>query len=293
MRRRKTLPETRRRTGRAAGATVSGAAFADVPARWGVCFYATVTIPLVALFIYPVAPQNGWWWDMLMGAGMLAAGMMIAIPLLSPRVWVYFGGDARALRFVLYVHRDVSYIVLLLTLVHIGGLLVADATLIEYLKLSAPWSMLAANLSAILLLVITVSSWYRIELDLRYHTWRVWHAGLSIAAMALMAAHVIDTGYYVNSPIKKAVFIVLAAGPSLASLGAGGWHALARAAAHGEIAGAPRSPILRLPAGRAFSVRLVGLLAILWLVGIIAFAIPESGSRAERQAHPCAESVCG
>jgi len=267
--------------------------YAAVPVRWGLCFYATVTIPLGCLFIYPVAPQNGWWWDILMGTGMLAAGLMIALPLLSPRVWVYLGGNARALRLVLYVHRDVSYVVVLFMSIHIVGLLLIDPTLTEYLKLSAPWSMLAANLAVIMLLVLVASSLFRIELDLRYRSWRNWHVGLSSVIMALMAFHVVDSGYYVNSPIKKAIFIILAAGPSLASLGAGGWHLLARAAAHSEALPTASSRGLRIATGRASSARLVGLLAILWLVSIIVFAIPESGSRAERQAHPCPEGICG
>lgn len=278
--------------GEGAVADAAESVLSHFPSRWGVCLAATVSLPLVLLFIDPIAPQNGWWWDILMGAGMLAAGLMIAVPLISPRVWVHFGGDARALRFVLYVHRDVSYVVVLLTAMHIVGLLLVETLLVEYLKLSAPWSMLAALVSALLLLILVVSSLYRIELDLRYRSWRMWHIGLSVMAMLLMVVHVLDAGFYVNSPLKKAVFVVLAAGPSLAAFGAGGWHYLTRAAAHGRRT-ISKAPILRVPGARAFSARLVVLLSILWLISIMVFAIPKPDSRAEQQAHPCPESVCG
>jgi len=263
-----------------------------VPVRWGGCFLLTVMLPLLFLLVGPRIPQNGLWWDMLMGAGMLAMGFMIAVPLISPRVWLHFGGNPRALRFVLNIHNDVSYAVLLLTLVHVIGLVILDPTVVEYLKLSASWSMLAATGSAILLAVLTLSSLYRTQFKLRYRFWRVWHVVLSVAAMSLMVFHVVDAGFYANSTIKKAVFIVLAAGPSLMSLGAGGWHEMARAAAK-EAGESPGHAVLRLPSSRRFSLRLVTLLAIFWLLNVFVFAIPHPDSRAEEQAHPCPESVCG
>ena len=70
-----------------------------------------------------------------------------------------------------------------------------DTTLIEYLKLSAPWSMLASLSSLLLLLGLLFSSWYRIALGIRYRSWRLWHVGLSLAAVGLMAFHVVDAGY--------------------------------------------------------------------------------------------------
>lgn len=266
----------------------NAAARFELPARFGLSFILTVSIPLALLYVHPVAPQNGWWWDFLMGAGMLATGMMIAVPLIAPRVWVFYGGNARALRLLLHLHRDVTYVVLVLVLVHIVGLVIIDETIVEYLKLSAPWSMLAAITSSVLLLILTVTSLYRIELSLRYRAWRVWHVGMSVAAVALMAVHVVDAGFYVNSPIKKAVFIALVAGPSLASFGISAWYRLARRTAHST-----HKTALSLPLARAFSARLVLLLTILWLVCLIPYAIPEPRSRADEQANECVESICG
>jgi hypothetical protein len=282
----------RRKRPQAVGSNPGVSLAAEVPVRWCVCFVLTVMIPLVFLFIVPQVPQNGLWWDMLMGAGMLAMGFMIAVPLISPRVWLHFGGDPRALRFVLNIHNDVSYAVLLLTLVHIVGLVIVDPIVIEYLKLSASWSMLAATGSAILLLMLALSSLYRTQLKLRYRSWRIWHVALSVAAMFLMAFHVVDAGFYANSTMKKAIFIVLAAGPSLMSLGAGGWHEMARTVARGG-GGRSGRAVLRLPTSRRFSLRLVTLLAIFCLLNVFVFAIPQPGSRAEEQAHPCPESICG
>lgn len=223
-----------------------------------------------------------------MGIGMLATGLMIALPMIAPRVWSSYGGDARALRFLLCLHRDVTYAALLLILIHIVGLVFIDRTTIEYLKLSAPWSMLAATASAVLLLVLTVSSRYRIDLGVRYRGWRIWHVGMSVVAMACMAYHIVDAGYYLNSPIKKAVFIALVAGPSLASFGVSRWHGMFGAAALDS----SRRPTLRLPSARAFSVRLVVLLGMFWLVWMISFAIPKAGSRGDEQASYCAISAC-
>ena len=262
-----------------------------MPLRFGVAVLCTVTCSLVLWFIYPRAPQNGWWWDLLMGTGMLAAGLMMALPLVAPRVWVYYGGDAKALKFILNLHRDLTYAVLLLVLIHIVGLVIVDRTTIEYLKLSAPISMLAAIGASLLLLIIMLSSRYRTGLNLRYPNWRQWHVGMSAVAMTFMAFHVVDAGYYVNSPIKKVVFITLVAGPSLVPFGVSRWHRMFGLASwHGP--GSGRRPALRLPATRGSSIRLVTLLGIVWLVWIACFAIPEAGSRGDAQVKLCSASVC-
>lgn len=276
------------RRSRGAGADSDAAARFELPARFGVSFILTVSIPLALLYVYPVAPQNGWWWDYLMGAGMVATGMMISIPLIAPRVWVFYGGNTRALRFLLHLHRDVTYAVLVLVVIHIVGLIIIDQTIIEYLKLSAPWSMLAAMISSALLLILTVTSLYRTELNLRYRAWRIWHVGMSVGAVTFMAFHVVDAGFYVNSPIKKAVFIALVAGPSLASFGLSAWYRLARRTAY-----ATHKTALSLPLARMFSARLVVLLTFFWLVCLIPYAIPEPGSRADEQANDCLGTVCG
>jgi hypothetical protein len=282
------LARTRAAAMRDAHAAPAQAVF---PRRFATCFLTLVSLPLVCLYILPRAPQNGWWWDILMGTGMLGAGLMLAIPVLSPRVWVHFGGDARHLRFLARLHIDVAYAVAILAAIHTTGLLILDPTLIEYLKLSAPWSMLAALAALVLILISILSSLYRIELNLRYRTWRSWHVGLSVTAMGLMTFHVIDAGYFLNSAAKTISFVVLVAGPSLVAFGIGGWHNIAQDNEHKpDHAGVLP---LTLPATRGFSMRLVGLLTLLWLASIATLAIPEPDSRAEVQAHACAQSVCG
>ncbi len=263
----------------------------QLPVHFGVVVLCTITLPLVLWFIYPKAPQNGWGWDLLMGTGMLGAGMMLALPLVAPRVWVYYGGDAQALRSLLNLHRDVNYAVLVLVLIHIVGLVVIDRTTIEYLKLSAPLSMLAATVASLLLLVITLTSRYRTALRLRYPSWHAWHVGMSVLAMTFMAFHIVDAGYYVNSPVKKAVFIVLVAGPSLVTFGLSRWHRKFGSATWRGL-DSRSQPVLQLPATRGFSVRLVVLLGVFWLLWMICFSIPDGGSRGDAQVTLCRASEC-
>ena len=266
----------------------SAEAWCEVPVRFGMAVLATITITLLLWFIPPRAPQNGWWWDLLMGIGMLAAGLMLALPAIAPRVWVNYGGHPRGLQYLLYLHRDVTYLVLLLVFIHIVGLIVFDQTTIEYLKLSAPWSMLSATIAAVVLLVITISSLFRAELNVRYRAWRNWHIGMSIAAMALTTFHIVDAGFYLNSSIKKAVFVTLVAGPSLVSFGVSRWRGTSNLGAQQN----QRQRVLRMPSARADSLRLITLLGILWFVWMVCFAIPEAGSRGDRQANQCAARGC-
>jgi hypothetical protein len=226
-----------------------------------------------------------------MVAGLLGAALIAALPLVSPRMWHRFGGDPRVLRSVLYWHADIAYVAVALVLVHTVGLVVLDTTNIEYLKLSAPWSMLAAIVATVLLLVVLISSWYRIALKIRYRSWRLWHIGLSLAATGLMAFHVIDAGYYVNSPIKLSVFVTLVAGPSLMALADG---ALARGHARTRDADADVAlpGVFGVPATRVGSVRFVTLVCALLFVAMVMVAIPKAGSRAEGKADPCLVEQC-
>ncbi|MFT4564295.1 MAG: hypothetical protein ACI9BW_004058 [Gammaproteobacteria bacterium] len=262
-----------------------------IPARWFTCLLASISIPLVLLFVYPVAPQNGWWWDILMAVGALSGGLIFSAGLVAPRIWVHYGGTARALRIVLFLHRDLSYVAVALLVIHVVGLLLVDWTLVEYLKLSAPLSMLAGLAAAILVAVIVLSSVYRIELRTRYRGWRNWHIGFSIVAVVLMTWHILDAGYFVNSPIKKIVLVVLSAGPSLVILGAWRWHEITRSADYSATNKDGVWP-LQLPTDRRFSRRIVTLVVILLLSCVLIFAVPKPDSRAERQAPTCLAFEC-
>ncbi|MDA0824147.1 MAG: hypothetical protein O3C28_17255 [Proteobacteria bacterium] len=262
-----------------------------IPARWFMSLLASISIPLVLLFVYPVAPQNGWWWDLLMAVGALAGGLILSAGLVAPRVWVHYGGTARPLRSVLFLHRDLSYVAVLLLMAHIFGLLWVDWTLLEYLKLSAPTSMIAGLAAAVLVLVVVFSSIYRIELGTRYRNWRNWHVGFSISTVVLMTWHILDAGYFFNSPIKKFVLVVLTAGPSLITLGAWQWHEIARAA-ECRVANTNALWPLLMPADRKSSLRIVILVVVFLLSCVLIFAVPKPESRAEMQAYPCVAKLC-
>lgn len=265
---------------------------ARFPSRLGIVVAATLTLPLALLFLAPRAPQNGLSWDALMVAGFLGAALIAALPLVSPRIWHRFGGDPTQLRSVLFWHADLSYVAVALVVAHTLGIVVLDQTSIEYLKLSAPWSMLAAIVATLLLLALLVSSWYRINLGIRYRSWRQWHVALSLAATGLMTFHVIDAGYFVNSSIKAVVFIALMAGPSAMALVDG---ALARGHARapdGALAIA-LPDTFEVPATRAGSRRFITLVCALLLIAVIGTAIPQAGSRPANEARACLAGECG
>ena len=101
------------------GATrANGRLYTLVPWRFAALCAAIVGLPLSLLVLEPTAPQNGIGWDLLMNAGFVGAVMMIVLPLVSPRLWLRFGGDPRALRTVLNMHADLSYAAVALVVVH-------------------------------------------------------------------------------------------------------------------------------------------------------------------------------
>ena len=239
-------------------------------------------IPLALVVLGLLAPRVVPWWDFLMGLGLAAAGGLVVLPLVTARFWRRTGHAAKFMTATHHLHRYLSYGLSVAVLVHIAGFLVLDTLTIEYIKLSAPGYMLSGLIASALLIVLTVTSLFRLQWGPRYPAWRLWHAILSALTLALMLHHLIGSGYYFDSAWKSATLILVALIPTALSL----QHAPRERSAHEP----PSADALSLPEIRVGRRSALTMLAI-WLVAAALFAIPNDLETEEEEV-ACAGSEC-
>ncbi|MCP1626826.1 ferric reductase-like transmembrane domain-containing protein [Pseudomonas nitroreducens] len=165
-------------------------------------------LPVAVLLGLGAMPGLGYAWDFANAAGLLGACLLGLLFVIGGRPQprpLYEG------KFFLRLHRDLGFAAVTLLLVHIAVLLVDEPLLIEDLLPSAPGYMLAGLASAILMLVLAVSSLSRVRprWSSSAASFRRWHYGGSLVALLLMAVHVLGAGYYSGGLWKGALLVAL------------------------------------------------------------------------------------
>jgi predicted ferric reductase len=174
---------------------------------WVLAYLGAVSLPLLVLFVPPVAPGLGFWWDLSMAlgfAGLAVMGVQFWLTARFKRISAPFGMDI-----LYFFHRWVAVGGLLLVLVHFAVLrAAAPDALRPALPPEAPWHMSAGRGALLLMLLLVVSSLWRKQLRLEYDRWRIAHAAMSVAALLLAVWHVAGTAYYSGTPYKRWTWIL-------------------------------------------------------------------------------------
>jgi len=160
-----------------------------------------LTLPLILVALPPRFYPAGFLWDWANALGYfaLAACWLLFIYAGRPARFPPFSG-----RFFANLHRDLGYVCLLLSALHIAVLLVHEPLLIEHMKPTAPFYMLAGLIAAILMLVLVLLSITRLRRAIYQHhyTFRRQHGILSTLLLAMLLIHIIGSGYYLNAVWK-------------------------------------------------------------------------------------------
>jgi Class III cytochrome C family/Ferric reductase like transmembrane component len=225
---------------------------------WALCLVLLGLLPALAGFA-------GAAWELSQVCGLvgLIACIVLAGAPIRPRL-----AKPRAL-LALRTHAGLGWIALGAVALHIGGLLLSDHRVLEYLMPTAPLYQLAGIAAAILLVALTVTAiaGSRRRLWGSHRGFQATHITMSCALLCLSAAHVIVTGRYAGSLGSR--WLVIAAL-------AGGVLILSRARPGSEAA--PESAALsrRLVFGRHSA----WVLSVLIFTAIAAVTLSVSGVRA-------------
>ncbi|MGC4011434.1 MAG: ferric reductase-like transmembrane domain-containing protein [Pseudomonas sp.] len=165
-------------------------------------------LPVAVLLGLGAMPGLGYAWDFANAAGLLGACLLGLLFVIGGRPQprpLYEG------KFFLRLHRDLGFAAIALLLVHIIVLLIDEPLLIEDLLPSAPGYMLAGLASAVLMLVLAISSLSRVRprWSSSAASFRRWHYAGSLLALLLMAVHVLGAGYYSGGAWKGVLLVAL------------------------------------------------------------------------------------
>jgi hypothetical protein len=175
-------------------------------ALWGAALALLVVIPAFAGFV-----GVGWELSQLAGfAGAVGCIVLAGAPV-RPR------DAAPPALLSLRLHTLIGWFVLAVVVLHIGGLVLADRTVIEYLKPTAPLYQFAGIAAALLLLILvsTGSTRLRRRLWKSHRGFQATHVILGCLLCALTAVHVVVTARYLGGPGRRVLFVAATIGAIL------------------------------------------------------------------------------
>ncbi len=177
---------------------------------WILVYLALVMAPLFVMLIGPERPGRGFWREFSVALGFAGLGMMGLQFLLTTRfqtITAPYGIDV-----VYHFHRQITFVALVLILAHPVILLVETPGMLRMLNPFAGLNLVNIGLLSVLALVLLVAlSVWRRGFRLRYEPWRLTHGLLATAAVVLAMVHVTMVGYYINTPDKRTLWIIMAA----------------------------------------------------------------------------------
>jgi DMSO/TMAO reductase YedYZ heme-binding membrane subunit len=177
--------------------------------------YALWGTALLLLLVVPPALAGfagiGWEASQWAGyAGALACIMLVGSPV-RPR------SSTPPALLSLRLHTLIGWLALLAVALHVGGLLLADRTVIEYLKPTAPLYQLAGIAATLVLLALALTGGggARRRLWKSHRGFQATHVILGSVLAVLVAAHVIVTARYLGGGTRRILFAAAAAGALL------------------------------------------------------------------------------
>jgi hypothetical protein len=175
-------------------------------ALWGVALFLLAVMPVFAGFV-------GVGWELSQLAGL--AGGLACIALAGSPVRPRDSMPATLLS--LQLHTLIGWVALIAVAIHICGLVLADRTVVEYMKPTAPLYELAGILATVLLLIVVLSAvaGARRRLWASHRSFQAVHVILGCLLAALIAVHVVVTARYLGGRGRRALFVAATIGALL------------------------------------------------------------------------------
>ncbi len=178
-------------------------------AVWILLFTLLVLIPLIILFLGPIANGKPALVTLSTSLGFIGLAIVALQFALTARIKPLskpFGTDL-----VYYFHRQISIAGFLMIFAHPILLFLSSSAYIGYLNIfRMPWQYKAGVLGIILFIIVVLTAEYRNQLKIPYWFWKFWHGIFATLAISFALIHIFLNGNFVNSPIKQIVWIIYA-----------------------------------------------------------------------------------
>lgn len=175
-------------------------------ALWGAGLIVLAALPVFAGFA-------GIGWELTQAAGLTSALACIALSGSPVRPRDSVPPTLLSLR----RHTLIGWLALLAAAIHVGGLVLVDRTVVEYLKPTAPLYQLAGIAAALLLLALVLSSLASVRRRLwaSHRGFQAIHVILGSLLVALVAVHVVVTARYAGGRGRRALLVAATIGAIL------------------------------------------------------------------------------
>ncbi len=176
---------------------------------WLAMYFLMVFLPLVLLMILPKPEGREFLREVSVALGFIGMALLglQTIPTSRLKLFVQtFPMDT------LYdFHHGLSIFTFLLLLVHPILLFINNPATLRLLNLfTAPWWAKAGVLAILAMLVLVVTSVWRLVLKVPYDVWRWIHDGLAFLAIGLGLFHMFKVHYYTSLPYQRVIWFTLA-----------------------------------------------------------------------------------
>lgn len=175
---------------------------------WVAVLMGVCVSPLVVALVGASRPGQGFWTDFSVAlgfAGLALMGIEFVLVARVRRVAEPFGTDA-----VIDFHRYIGITGMVFILAHVA--LSADWSQANpFVESTTPPLVLVGGIAVAALLLLVATSVWRRRLRLSYETWQVLHAGLAIIAVVAGIAHIFLVNYYIDTPLKRALWMGMSA----------------------------------------------------------------------------------
>lgn len=158
-----------------------------------------------------IPEKRSFWIEFGVALGFLGLAMFAVQFVFSGRftkIATSFGMDN-----VHHFHRKMGIIAFIFVLAHPITLLFANPDYISYLnpRINAPRAI-ALSFATVSLILITVTSLWRLSFGISYEKWRLIHGILALALVFIGTVHAIQVGHYMDALWKKGLLALLMAG---------------------------------------------------------------------------------
>ena len=175
---------------------------------WLAIYFLLVFLPIVLLMIFPRPQGREFLREVSVALGFMGMALLglQTIPTSRLKLFVqHFPMDT-----LYQFHHGLSIFTFLVLLVHPILLFINNPGTLQLLNLvTAPWRAKAAVLSIIAMLILVVTSVWRVVMKIKYDVWRWIHDALAYLAIGLALFHMFKVNYYMSLTYQKVLWLAL------------------------------------------------------------------------------------
>jgi predicted ferric reductase len=172
-------------------------------------FIAVISAPIVILILQPGTEGRELWRELSVALGF--AGMALMGLQFIPTARMSFVTNSFPVDTLYAFHHRISIAGIIMGLAHPLLLFIGNPYTIRLLNVvQAPWRARAAVAGILILIILVISSVWRLELKIKYEWWRMVHSLSAVTAAGLVLFHMFGVSNYMAYLPQRIYWIVMA-----------------------------------------------------------------------------------